>query len=100
MMSMLPLILISEPTALMFIAFFYGGSVVIGSIVSSYIGTIAPVSKRGLWVSVPQTLSLLASFAAPYVGGYLYTQSPLYAFIFSIIPMPFLVLLVLTRLKE
>jgi len=100
MMSMLPLILISEPTALMFIAFFYGGSVVIGSIVSSYIGTIAPVSKRGLWVSVPQTLSLLASFAAPYLGGYLYTQSPLYAFIFSIIPMPFLVLLVLTRLKE
>ncbi len=98
--SMIPMLLIREPTALMFMAFLYGSSMVIGSLVSSYVGTIAPESKRGLWVSIPQTLSLLAGVIAPYIGGYLYTQSPYYALIASIIPMPFLALIALTKLKE
>jgi predicted MFS family arabinose efflux permease len=98
--SMIPMLLIREPTALMFMAFLYGSSMVIGSLVSSYVGTIAPESKRGLWVSIPQTLSLLAAVIAPYIGGYLYTQSPYYALIASIIPMPFLALIALTKLKE
>jgi MFS family permease len=98
--SMIPMLLIRDPTALMFMAFLYGSSMVIGSLVSSYVGTIAPESKRGLWVSIPQTLSLLAGVIAPYIGGYLYTQSPYYALMASIIPMPFLALIALTKLKE
>jgi MFS family permease len=98
--SMVPLLLIREPAILMFVAFFYGGSVVIGSLVSSFVGIIAPESKRGLWLSVPQTLSLLAAFAAPYLAGFLYALSPSYVFVVSIIPMPFLVLFALTKLKQ
>ncbi len=98
--SMIPMLLIRDPTALMFMAFLYGSSMVIGSLVSSYVGTIAPESKRGLWVSIPQTLSLLAGVIASYVGGYLFTQSPYYALIASIISMPFLALIALTKLKE
>lgn len=100
LMSMTPLVLIRDPTALMFVAFIYGGAAVTGSLVSSFVGTIAPENKRGLWVSIPQTLSLVAAFAAPYLGGYLYTQSPYYAFIVSIIAVPFLVLFALTRLEK
>ncbi len=98
--SMIPLLLIKEPTLLMASAFLYGGAIVTGSVVSSYVGTIAPENKRGLWVSIPQTLSLTAAFAAPYVGGYLYAQSPVFAFLVSIVPMPFLVLSALAWLKE
>jgi MFS family permease len=98
--SMIPLLLIKEPAMLMTTAFLYGGAIVTGSIVSAYVGTIAPENKRGLWISIPQTLSLVAAFAAPYLGGYLYSQSPIYAFLVSIVPMPFLVLSTLAWLKE
>ena len=98
--SMLPFLFIREPWVFMFTAFIYGGAVVTGSLVSSYVGTIAPESKRGLWMSIPQTMSLLAATFAPYLGGYLYTQWTLLAFIVSIIPMPFLMFFALTRLKE
>ena len=98
--SMIPILFVKEPVTLMFTAFIYGGAIVMGSLISSYVGTVAPESKRGLWVSIPQTLSLTASFVAPYLGGYLYTQAPEYAFIASIVPMPFLILFALTGLKE
>lgn len=98
--SIVPLLFISEPSALMPIAFLYGGSVVMGSVVSSYVGTVAPPHKRGFWVSVPQTLSLVAAFAAPYLGGYLYAQQPYYAFAVSLIPIPLLFVVALTMLKE
>ena len=99
-LSIAPLLLIREPTVLMTSAFLFGGAIVTGSLVSSFVGTVAPENKRGLWVSVPQTLSLLASFAAPFLGGYLYSQSPTYAFAFSIMPVPFLILFALAALKE
>ena len=98
--SMIPLLFIKEPTLLMASAFLYGGAIVTGSMVSSYVGTIAPENKRGMWVSIPQMLSLTAAFAAPYLGGYLYAQSPVYAFLVSIVPMPFLALAALAWLKE
>jgi len=98
--SMIPILLIREPFILMLMAFLYGSSMVMGSLVSSYVGTIAPISRRGLWVSIPQTLSLAAGVIAPYVGGYLYTQSPYYGLIASIIPMPLLALIAFKKLKE
>jgi MFS family permease len=82
------------------LAFLYGGSGVTGSLVVSYAGTIAPESKRALWISIPQSLSLFAAFAAPYMGGYLYTISPYYTFIVSVAAAPFLALFALLALKE
>lgn len=98
--SIVPMLLTQNTAALMFLGFILGGSLVAGSLVSSYVGTIAPNHKQGLWVSIPQTLSLLAAFAAPYLGGYLYTQSVYNAFIVSVIPIPFLILLTLATLHE
>ena len=98
--SVVPLLLIREPFSLMAVAFVLGGSAVSGTLVSSFVGTIAPRTKRGLWVSIPQTLSLLASFTAPYLGGYLYTISPIYAFVVSVSGLPFLALFALLKLKD
>ncbi len=98
--SMIPLLLIREPNSLMFVAFTLGGSAALGSLVSSFVGTIAPRAKRGLWVSIPQTCSLVASFIAPYLGGYLYTYSPAYAFMISMSALPFLAVFALVRLKD
>lgn len=99
-LSIVPLLMIREPAALMLVAFLYGGSAVSGNLVSAYVGTISPQTKLGVWMSIPQSLSLLAAFAAPYLGGYLYTQSPSYALIVSAIAIPFLALMALTKLKE
>ena len=98
--SVVPMLLTQNIAILMFLAFIMGGSLVAGSLVSSYVGTIAPENKQGLWVSIPQTSSLLAAFAASYLGGYLYTQSAHNAFIVSASAIPFLVLLVLVMLRE
>ena len=98
--SMVPILLVRDPTVLMLLAFVYGGSAVTGSLVSSYVGMIAPEARRGLWLSIPQSLSLLAAFVAPYVGGFLYTYSPYYAFIVSIIATPFLLAFALLALKD
>lgn len=99
-LSTVPFLMVSETSPLMLIAFFLGGSAVSGSLVSSYVGTIAPENKRGSWSAIPQTVSLLAAFVAPYLGGYLYTQSPYYAFIISASVAPFLGLLALVKLRE
>jgi DHA1 family tetracycline resistance protein-like MFS transporter len=98
--SMLPILLIRDPTVLMLLAFIYGGSAVTGSLVSSYVGTIAPEARRGLWLSIPQSLSLVAAFIAPYIGGFLYTYSPYNAFIVSISAAPFLLMFALLALKD
>jgi hypothetical protein len=42
----------------------------------------------------------LAAFAAPYLGGFLYTYSPYYAFIVSIIATAFLLIFSLLALKD
>ena len=98
--SMVPILMIRDPTVLMPLAFVYGGSAVTGSLVSSFVGTIAPEAKRGLWLSVPQSLSLFAAFAAPYLGGFLYTYSPYYAFIVSLTAAPFLLVFSMLALKD
>jgi len=94
------MLVVRDPASLLVLAFLYGGSGVTGSLVVSYAGSIAPESKRALWISIPQSLSLFAAFAAPYVGGYLYTLSPYYVFLVSVAAAPFLALLALLALKE
>jgi len=98
--SVVPLLLVRETATLMGVAFLFGGSAVSGSLVSSFVGTIAPQTNQALWVSIPQTLSLSAAFAAPYLGGYLYTLSPYYAFLVSVGGTPFLMLFALRWLRE
>jgi MFS family permease len=98
--SMVPILLVRDKTVLILLAFAYGGSAVTGSLVSSYVGTIAPEARRGLWLSIPQSLSLFAGFAAPYLGGFLYTYSPYYAFIVAICAIPFLLVFSMLVLKD
>ncbi len=98
--AVIPLLLVRQMAGLMPIAFLFGGSSVAGSIVSSIVGTSAPHSRRGLWVSVPQTTGLLAAFLAPYVGGYLYTLSPAFAFLASVSGIPLIAVLAFTKLKD
>ena len=98
--SMVPILLVRDATVLMLLAFVYGGSAVTGSLVSSFVGSIAPEARRGLWLSIPTSLSLLAAFAAPYFGGFLYTYSPYYVFIVSISAAPFLLIFALLALKD
>jgi len=98
--AVIPLLLVREVVWLMPVAFLFGGSGVAGSIVSSMVGTSAPRSRRGLWVSIPQTLGMVAAFVASYVGGYLYTLSPPYAFLASVSGIPLIALLAFTKLKD
>jgi MFS family permease len=98
--SIVPMLFVTETTTLMIVAFCLGGSAISGQIVSSFVGTIAPKAKRGLWISIPQTCGGIAAFIAPYLGGYLYTFSPSYAFIISVSPVPFLVIYAIVKLKD
>jgi len=77
-----------------------GGSYITWSMLSAIVGPTAPESCRARWIAIPQTLSMLASSAAPYVGGFLYAESPQYPFICVIIAMPILALLSVKALKE
>lgn len=99
-LSMIPLFLVRYVAILMLVAFFFGGSNVTGTIISSFIGSIAPENRRGLWLSVPQTFGLAAAFIAPYLAGYLYTLNPAYTFIVSVGAIPLLILYAMTKLKE
>ena len=98
--SIIPLMLTNNIGFLMFTAFFLGGSAASNALTNSYAGAIAPKSKRGLWLSIPQTAILIASFLAPYFGAFLYAYSPTYAFTVSVIPMPFLVVYAMAKLKD
>jgi MFS family permease len=98
--SLIPVLIIRDRSLLMVVAIFYGGAGVTMTLVSSAIGTIAPEARRGLWVSIPQSLSLLASFIAPYLAGFLYTISPYYPPIISLTAAPFLALYALLKLKD
>jgi MFS family permease len=100
MISIVPMLLVRDPAILMFLAFIYGGSAVTASLVTSLVGTIAPEARRGLWLSIPQSLGLVAGFAAPYLGGFLYTFSPYYVFIVSVSAIPFLLIFALIGLKD
>ncbi len=98
--SIIPMMLTNNIAFLMITAFFLGGSASSNALTNSYAGAIAPKSKRGLWLSIPQTAILIASFLAPYLGAFLYTYSPIYAFTVSIIAMPFLVVYAMAKLKD
>ncbi len=48
-------------------------------------GSIAPPTQRSRWISVVQWSTRLSIIAAPYIGGILYTITPVSPFIFTIV---------------
>jgi len=86
---------------LSFASFIMGASYPFWSLMGAVVGSIAPGASRGRWMSVAQTISLLAAFFAPYLGGLLYDSSPYNPFIIAIVITPILSVLALTKpLKE
>jgi DHA1 family multidrug resistance protein-like MFS transporter len=61
---------------LTFAFFLMGASYITWSLMSAIIGPMAPEHIRARWISIPQTVSMLASILAPYIGGLLYSASP------------------------
>jgi len=76
--------------------FLTGASYTFWSLLSAIIGPLAPESAQARWVSIPQSISILSSFFAPYIGGWFYSFSPLYPFVISAALTPFIVVLALT----
>jgi MFS family permease len=90
----LALLLLSNNFLILTIAFFIaGGSYITWSLMGAILGPIAPESIRARWVSIPQAITVLSSFIAPYVGGILYNISPYYLFIIAIIATSLLALI-------
>ena len=95
------LMLWSGNFAILVVSFvFNGGSYITWSMLSAIVGPTAPESCRARWIAVPQTLCMFVSFAAPYVGGFLYSTSAHYPFIVAAITMPLLAFLSVKMLKE
>jgi DHA1 family multidrug resistance protein-like MFS transporter len=97
----LVLMLWSGSFAILAVSFiFNGASYLTWSMLGAIVGPTAPESCRARWIAVPQTLCMFVSFAAPYVGGFLYATSAHYPFIVATIAMPLLAFLSLKMLKE
>jgi len=67
------------------------------ALMGAVISSIAPSPSRGRWISVAQTMSLLAAFFAPYLGGLLYDSSPEKPFLIAVVATSILSVLALTK---
>jgi len=76
-------------SVLIFASFLGGASYPLWSLMGAAIGSIAPETSRGRWISFSQTITTLTAFIAPYLGGILYEVSP---------PMPFQLVIIATLL--
>jgi len=100
-LSLISLVSFSNFFLLSIASFIMGASYPFWSLMGAVVGSIAPGASRGRWMSVAQTISLLAAFFAPYLGGLLYDSSPYNPFIIAIVITPMLSVLALTKpLKE
>ena len=95
------LLLLSGSFAILAVSFLLvGGSYLTWSLLSAIAGPAAPESCRARWVAVPQTVSMFASFIAPYVGGLLYAFSPEYPFVVAAAVLPVLALLAVRLFRD
>jgi len=95
------LLLLSGNFIILVLAFFLtGGSYITWSLMSAITGPLAPESYRARWIAIPQTLSMFASFIAPYIGGFLYDTSPSFPFILAVAAGLPLALLAITKMFE
>jgi len=86
--------------ALSLACFLMGASYTTWSLIGAVISPIAPEASRARWISVPLSLSMLAGFLAPYLGGLLYEASPYYPFLVFIVATLLLSVLALARIFE
>jgi DHA1 family multidrug resistance protein-like MFS transporter len=98
--SLILLMLFGDFRILMFTFFLTGGSYLTWSLLSAIVGPLAPESIRARWVSIPQTVGMFSSVAAPYIGGVLYEVSPYYPFVVAIGATFFIALLAFTGILE
>jgi MFS family permease len=84
--------------ALVLASFLNGATFPIWALMNASIGALAPEASRGRWISLCQVTATLAAFAAPYLGGVLYENSPYTPFYLAIGITPLLAILGLTRL--
>ena len=94
------LLLSSSFSVLAFSFILIGGSYLAWYLLGAIAGPIAPESWRARWVAVPQTVSMLASFLGPYLGGVLYAFSPKLPFIVALAVMPVLALLAVRLFRD
>jgi len=99
-LSLILLLLFGNFQILIISFFLAGASYSMWPLMSAIIGPLAPESIRARWVSIPQTVSMLSSFIAPYIGGILYDGSPYYPLMLAMVITLFLALLAFTRLFE
>ena len=98
--SLILLMLFGDFRILIVTFFLTGGSYLTWSLLSAIVGPFAPESIRARWISIPQTVSMFSSVAAPYVGGVLYEISPYYPFVVATGATLFIALLACTGLLE
>jgi len=73
--SLVVLISLNNFLLLSVASFLGGASYPLWSLMGAAVGSIAPEASRGRWISVAQTMTTLAAFIAPYLGGILYETS-------------------------
>ncbi len=74
--SLIVIVSFNNFPVLVFASFIHGGSYPLWSLMGAAVGSIAPESSRGRWISVSQAMTTFAVFIAPYIGGILYESSP------------------------
>lgn len=99
-LSLILLLLFGEFYLLLLVSFLAGVSYVEWALMSAIIGPLAPEPIRARWISIPQTMSMLVSAIAPYIGGALYSISPQYPFITAAIVTLFLTLVPTKKIFE
>jgi len=100
-LSTMAILFYPNPVFLLLVAFFWGGAIAYGALISSIIGAIAPEASRGKWISILMTSSMIAAVIAPYVGGYLYEISPYMPFFVAlVVAFPVTVLALTKSFKE
>jgi MFS family permease len=84
---------------MLFLASFLNGATFpIWALLNASASALIPDASRGRWISFSQVTATLAAFAAPYLGGVLYENSPYTPFYVVIVITPLLAVLGLTRL--
>jgi DHA1 family multidrug resistance protein-like MFS transporter len=94
------LLLFDNFLVLIVVFFLAGSSYTTWSLMAAIVAPHAPESIRARWISVPQTVTMFASFIAPYIGGVIYEASSYYPFIIGIFATLVLALLALTKFHE
>jgi MFS family permease len=81
-------------------SFLGGASYSIGSLVNSVVSVIAPAATRERWLSIQQSLGILAAFFSPFIGVLLYEASIYRPFI-AVIPFSFILcILPITKIMK